>query len=59
MKKKTQNIRQIVPMRVFRAQEIDAFATYSGFEVVSMYGALDKDVEANDEDVISVGLYAM
>jgi len=45
-----QSVRQIVPMRLFTAQEIDALARCSGFEVVSMYGALDKEVEVNDED---------
>ena len=38
-----QRVRQVVPMRLFTAQEIDALARCSGFEVASMYGALDKD----------------
>ena len=45
-----QSVRQVVPMRLFTAQEIDALARCSGFEVVARYGALDKDVEVNDED---------
>jgi SAM-dependent methyltransferase len=48
--KDRQSVRQIVPMRLFTAQEIDALATCSGFEVVAMYGALDKDVAVDDED---------
>lgn len=48
--KDRQYVRQVVPMRLFTAQEIDALATCSGFEIVSMYGALDKDVAVNDED---------
>ena len=48
--KDLQSVRQIVPMRLFTAQEIDALARCSGFEVVFMYGALDKDVMVNDED---------
>lgn len=45
------SIRQIVPMRLFTAQEIDALAMAAGFKVDHMYGALDKDVDVKDEDI--------
>lgn len=47
-----QNIRQVVPMRLFTAQEIDALARCAGFTVDAMVGALDGDEEVavNDED---------
>jgi SAM-dependent methyltransferase len=48
--KQKQTVRQVVPMRLYTAQEIDALARCSGFEVVARYGALDKDVDVNDED---------
>lgn len=47
---KLQSVRQVVPMRLFTAQEIDALARCSGFQVVSMYGALANDVDVNNED---------
>lgn len=44
-----QSVREIVPMRLFTAQEIDALARITGFEVRSMHGALIEGVEVNDD----------
>jgi SAM-dependent methyltransferase len=41
---------QVVPMRLFTAQEIDALARCAGFNVVAMYGALEDGVSVDDED---------
>lgn len=46
-----QKISQVVPTRLFTAQEIDALARGSGFEVVAMYGALDKDISIHDPEL--------
>jgi SAM-dependent methyltransferase len=48
--KSIQSIHQVVPMRLFTAQEIDALARCVGFEVVAMFGALEEGVDVNDED---------
>jgi SAM-dependent methyltransferase len=45
-----QNIREVVPMRLFTAQEISALAQIVGFEVTSMHGALVEGVDVNDEN---------
>jgi len=45
-----QNVREVVPMRLFTAQEIDALAGCAGFKVTEMYGALEEGVNINDED---------
>ena len=45
-----QLVKEIVPMRQYTAQEIDALATLAGFEVAGMYGALYQDVSVNDEE---------
>ena len=45
-----QSVREVVPMRLFTAQEIDAFARIAGFEVKSLHGALANGVDVNDED---------
>jgi SAM-dependent methyltransferase len=45
-----QKVKEVVPMRLFTAQEIDALAHCSGFEVAAMYGALASDVSVDDED---------
>ena len=45
-----QFIKEIVPMRQYTAQEIDALATLAGFQVAGMYGALYQDVDVNDEE---------
>ena len=50
MSKQMQNVKQVVPMRLFTAQEIDALARCSGFDVVAMYGALSEEVAVNDDD---------
>ncbi|GKY92961.1 hypothetical protein MPSEU_000264900 [Mayamaea pseudoterrestris] len=45
------SIRQIVPLRLFTAQEIDLFARCTGFSVAAMHGALQDDVTIdNDEE---------
>lgn len=43
-----QSVREIVPMRHFTAQEIDALARIGGFKVESMFGALDETISVND-----------
>eukprot|EP00978_Attheya_sp_CCMP212_P015850 scaffold40988_cov52-Attheya_sp.AAC.1 len=45
-----QSVREVVPMRLFTAQEIDALGRCSGFELAAMYGALSQDVNVNDGD---------
>mmetsp|Transcript_14648 Transcript_14648/g.17657 ORF Transcript_14648/g.17657 Transcript_14648/m.17657 type:complete len:80 (+) Transcript_14648:104-343(+) len=45
-----QSVKQVVPMRLFTSQEIDALARCSGFEVAAMYGALCEEVEVNDDN---------
>ena len=45
-----QSVKEVVPMRHFTSQEIDALARLSGFEVTSMHGALSSGVDVNDED---------
>ena len=42
--------RQVVPMRLFTAQEIDALARCTGWKVVAMYGALMEGVALDNED---------
>ena len=44
------NLKDIVPMRLFTLQEIDALARCAGFELVAKYGALAEDVSIEDED---------
>ena len=44
------SIREVVPLRLFTLQEIDALARCAGFEMVDMYGALSEDVSIDDED---------
>ncbi|KAL7488220.1 hypothetical protein ACHAW6_013796 [Cyclotella cf. meneghiniana] len=43
-------LKEIVPMRLFTLQEIDALARCAGLELVAKYGALDSDVSIEDED---------
>lgn len=43
-------ISEVVPMRHFTSQEIDAFARIAGFEVMSMHGAVAHDVSVDDDD---------
>jgi SAM-dependent methyltransferase len=45
-----QSVKEVVPMRHFTAQEIDALARIAGFEVMSMHGALASGVDVNDEE---------
>ena len=43
-------VTEVVPMRLFTTQEVEALATASNFRVASLHGALEEGVEANDED---------
>jgi SAM-dependent methyltransferase len=45
-----ENVRQIVPMRLFTAQEIGALAQCAGWQVADMYGALQEGVSLDDGD---------
>lgn len=45
-----QSVKEIVPLRLFTAQEIDLLAKMAGFRVASMHGALCEGVDVNDED---------
>jgi SAM-dependent methyltransferase len=45
-----QSVREVVPMRLFTAQEMDALGRCGGFELAAMYGALSQDVNVNDGD---------
>ena len=44
------NVKEVVPLRLFTMQEIDALARVAGFELVAKYGALAEDVSIDDED---------
>ena len=44
------SVKEIVPMRLYTLQEIDALARCAGFELVAKYGALAEDVSIEDED---------
>mmetsp|Transcript_8843 Transcript_8843/g.12628 ORF Transcript_8843/g.12628 Transcript_8843/m.12628 type:complete len:128 (+) Transcript_8843:95-478(+) len=46
------SVKEIVPMRLFTSQEIDALAKCSGFKVQAMYGALNEEVDVNDEEEV-------
>jgi len=48
--KTLQEVREVVPMRLFTSQEIDALARCAGLEVVAMYGALSDEVPVDSED---------
>ena len=43
-------VKEIVPMRLYTLQEIDALARCAGLEMVAKYGALDKEVAMTEED---------
>ena len=45
-----QSVREVVPLRHFTAQEINALARIGGFEVSSFHGALAENVDVNDEE---------
>lgn len=47
--KVVQSVRQVIPIRLFTAQEIDALATCAGFQVVAMSGALEEDISVHDD----------
>jgi SAM-dependent methyltransferase len=46
-----QNIREVVPMRLFTAQEIDALALCANMEVTEMFGALEEGVAIDDDEL--------
>ena len=48
--KKLQSVREVVPMRLFTAQEMDALARCAGLRVVAMYGALSEEVAVDSDD---------
>jgi SAM-dependent methyltransferase len=48
--KPLQSVREIVPMRHFTAQEIDMLARIAGFELKTLHGALQFDVDVNDDE---------
>lgn len=43
-------LKEIVPMRLFTLQEIDALARCAGLEMAAKYGALAEDISIEDED---------
>ena len=43
-------VEEVVPLRLFTAQEVEALAAASNFRVASLHGALEEGVTANDED---------
>ena len=45
-----QSVKEVVPMRLFTYQEIEAMGKIAGFEVVGMYGALSEEVDVTSED---------
>ena len=48
-------LQEVVPLRLFTAQEIEALAAATNFRIVSMHGALELDdgelIDVNDEDL--------
>lgn len=44
------SVKEVVPMRLFTLQEIDALARCAGFELVAKYGALMEGVSIEDEE---------
>ncbi len=46
----SQSIKEVVPMRLFTYQEVDALSRICGFEVVKLYGALSDEIDINSED---------
>jgi SAM-dependent methyltransferase len=47
--KSLESVKEVVPMRHFTTQEMDALARICGFEVVALHGALARDVDVNDK----------
>jgi len=43
-------VREVVPMRLYTLQEIDALARCAGLEMVARYGALDEEVSIENEE---------
>ena len=41
--------RQVLPLRSYTANEIDALGRCSGWKLVGLYGALEDDVSIHDE----------
>lgn len=48
--KKLQSMKEVVPMRLFTAQEMDALARCAGLRVVAMYGALSEEVAVDSDN---------
>jgi len=48
--KQLQSVREVVPMRLFTAQEMDALARCAGLRIVAMYGALSEEVDVDNDD---------
>jgi len=48
--KNLQSVREVVPMRLFTAQEMDALTRCAGLRVVAMYGALSEEVAVDNDD---------
>ncbi len=46
-----QSVKEVVPMRLFTFQEIDALSHIAGFEVADLYGALSDEIDVNSEDM--------
>ena len=48
----TQNVREVVPLRLFTSQEIDSLAMASGcWKLEKMFGALDEETDIEDDDL--------
>lgn len=45
-----ENVREIVPMRLFTFQEIEVMGRIAGFEIADMYGALSDEVDVNGDE---------
>ena len=45
-----QSVKEVVPMRLFTTQEIDALGRIAGFEVKCLHGALSEEVDINSDD---------
>jgi hypothetical protein len=44
------HLRQVVPMRMFTAPEMDLLGRSTGFRLVRFFGSLEDGVDVNDED---------
>lgn len=45
-----QSVKEVVPMRLFTYQEIDALSRLCSLEVAGLYGALSDEIDVNNED---------